>query len=318
MSSHLHLSRLLLRQLDRHPIRALPEAELASYGEAFADFRQAGMLHYRRPEDDLDLCRTGFGDNGELIVEGITAGGHRWLDIDFSAVGAQARRAAGLAGPPLERLSDRVLHLGQPPGDVHRRAFYLVRLFTNANALDIALALKGRSSGTRPVIVTPVARDLALDVGRRLELEGIPVVAAIGLLDEEAAVPVALRLTEAGIPQERPPDALEIDEHAGAALFHRQPLDLEPRHFRVLVALGREASTDCGIVPADALLEELAKSKDQDRQPQQEQVAVSISRIRAALRTAAGTSADSEGQTVRNDRQGGYALMIEKRRVFVD
>jgi hypothetical protein len=308
----------LLRQLDRHPIRALPEAELAPFGEAFGAFRQAGMLRYRRQEDDLDLCRTDFSDNGELVIEGTTAGGHRWLDIDFGAVGAQARRVAGLAGPPLERLSDRVLHLGQLPGDVHRRAFYLVRLFGDANALNIALALKGRSSGTRPVIVTPVARELALDVGRRLELEGIPVVAAIGLLDEEATVPVALRLTEAGIPEQRPPDALEIDEHAGTALFHRQPLDLEPRHFRVLVALGREASTDCGIVPADALLEELAKSKDQDRQPQQEQVAVSISRIRAALRSAAGTSADSKGHMVRNDRQGGYALTIEKRRVFVD
>lgn len=318
MSSHLQLSRLLLRQLDRHPIRALPEAELAPFGDAFTAFRQAGMLRYRRPEDDLDLCRTGFGDNGELVIEGITSGGHRWLDIDFGVVGAQMRRATGLVGPPLERLSNRVLHLGRPPGDVHRRAFYLVRLFGNANALDIALALKGRSSGIRPVIVTPVARDLALDVGRRLELEGIPVVAAIGLLDEEAVVPLALRLAGAGIPEQRPPDALEIDEHAGTALFHRKALDLEPRHFRVLIALAREASTDRGIVPADALLEELAKSKDQDRQPQQEQVAVSISRIRAALRTAAGTSADSEGQMVRNDRQGGYALTIEKRRVFVD
>lgn len=318
MSSHLQLSQLLLRQLDRHPIRALPEAELAPFGEALAAFRQAGILRYRRQEDDIDLCRTEFGDNGELIVEGNTSDGHRWLDIDFGAVGAQARRAAGLVGPPLERLSDRALHLGQLPGDIHRRAFYLVRLFTNANALDIALALKGRSSGTRPVIVTPVARELVLDVGRRLELEGIPVVPAIGLLDEEAAVPVLLRLAEAGIPEQRPPDSLEIDEHTGTALFHRQPLDLEPRHFRVLVALAREASTDCGIVPADALLEELAKGKDQDRQPQQEQVAVSISRIRAALRIAAGGSTDSKRQLVRNDRQGGYALTIEKRRVFVD
>lgn len=318
MSSHLQLSQLLLRQLDRHPIRALSEAELAPFGDAFAAFRQAGMLRYRRPEDDLDLCRTNFGDNGELVVEGINSNGHRWLDIDFDAVGDQMRRAAGLAGPPLERLSDRVLHLGRPLGDVHRRAFYLVRLFGNANALDIALALKGRSSGTRPVIVTPVARDLALDVGRRLELEGIPVVAAIGLLDEQAAVPVAFRLAEAGIPNQRPPDALEIDEHAGTAIFHRQPLDLEPRHFRVLVALAREASTDGGIVPADALLEELAKGKDQDRQPQQEQVAVAVSRIRAALRAAAGTSPDSKRQMFRNDRQGGYALTIEKRRLLVD
>lgn len=276
------------------------------------------MLRYRRPEDDLDLCRTDFSDNGELVIEGTTAGEHRWLDIDFGAVGAQARRVAGLAGPPIERLSDRVLHLGQLPGDVHRRAFYLVRLFGDANALNIALALKGRSSGTRPVIVTPVARELALDVGRRLELEGIPVVAAIGLLDEEATVPVALRLTEAGIPEQRPPDALEVDEHAGTALFHRQLLDLEPRHFRVLVSLAREASTDCGIVPADALLEEIAKGKDQDQQPQQEQVAVAVSRIRAALRAAAGTSPDSKRQMFRNNRQGGYALTIEKHRVFVD
>lgn len=318
MSNHLQLSQLLLRQLDRHPIRALAEAELVSFGDAFAGFRQASLLRYRRPEDDLDLCRTDFAENGALVVEGVTTSGHRWLDIDFGALGAQARRAGGLAGPPFESLSDRVIHLGQLLGDVHRRVFYLVRLLSDANALNIALALKGRSSGARPVIVTPVQRALGLDVGRRLELEGIPVVAAINLLDEHAAVPIALRLADAGLPAQRPPDALEIDEHVGKALFHRQPLDLEPRHFRVLVALAREASTDCGIVPADALLEALADGKDQDQQPQPEQVAVAVSRIRAVLRAAAGASRDGKGQVVRNDRKGGYALTVEKRKVFVD
>ena len=318
MSSHFQLSQLLLQQLDRHPIRPLKEADVASFGDALADFRQASMLRYRRAEDDLDVCRGSFTDYGDLVVESVTPDGHRWLDIDYDAVSVQARRAGGLTGPPVERLSDRVIHLGQLPGDVHRRAFYLVRLLTDANALDVALALRGRSNGTRPVIVTPVERALALDIGRRLELEGIPVVAAASLLDEQAAVPIALRLADAGLPEQRPPDALEINEHAGKALFHRQPLDLEPRHFRVLVALALEASTDCGIVPADALLEALADGKDQDKQPQPEQVTVAVSRIRAVLHAAAGTSRDGQGQLFRNDRKGGYALKVEKRKVFVE
>jgi hypothetical protein len=318
LSSHLQLSQLLLRQLDRHPIRALTEADLVPFADALAACRQANMLRYRRSEDDLDLCSIDFTDSGDVALEGITPGGHRWLDIDFEAVGAQARRAAGLTGPPLEKLSDHIIHLGQFANDIHRRTFYLVRLLTDTNALNVALALKGRSSKSHPVILTPTRRELALGVSRRLELEGIPVVAAIELLAEKAATPIALRLAEVGLSDQRPADALEVNDYAKTSLFHGQPLNLEPRHFRVLVALAREASTDCGFVPADVLLQELADGRDPDEQPQQEQVAVAISRIRAELRAAAGRPPNSRVQMLRNDRQGGYALTIEKKRVFVD
>ncbi len=287
-----------------------------SSGEAFAAFRQAGVLRYRRAADDLDLCSIAVADDGELVVEGEASGGHRWLDIDFRSVGMLVRRTAGLVGPPLERLNDRIIHLGQLPGDIHRRVFYLVRLLNDANALDVALALRGRSSGTLPVIVTPMTRDLALDVGRRLELEGITVASAIDLLDEQAAVPMALNLADVGLPKQAPPDALEIDEHAQTAHFHRVRLELEPRHFRMLVILAREAATDGGIVPPDDLLAALAEGKDEDHQPQPEQVTVAASRIRKALRDAAGMQPDGKRVLLKNDRKGGYALAMDKRKVL--
>jgi len=316
LSNHLRLSQLLLRQLDRHPIRALADAEVNSFGEALAAFRQAGLLRYRRAADDFDSCSIAVAENGELVIEGETPSGQRWLDIDFRSVGVQARRAAGLVGPPLERLNDRIIHLGQLPGDTHRRVFYFVRLLNDANALDVALALKGRSSAALPIIVTPGTRELALDIGRRLELEGITVASAINLLDEEAPAPIALKLADVGLPKQVPPDALEIDEYARTAHFHRTTLDLEPRHFRMLVVLAREASTDGGIVPADDLLAAVAEGKDEDQQPQPEQVAVAASRIRKALRAAAGMQPDDKRELLKNDRKGGYALAIDKRKTL--
>ncbi|MCQ4159220.1 hypothetical protein NON00_04695 [Roseomonas sp. GC11] len=308
---------MLLQRLDQHPIRALTADDIAPFRDAVADYRRLGVLRYRRAPDDLDLVSITIDEHGNAMVAGGAQEGIRWLDIDFRAVGWQIRRSAGLAGPPVERLSDKVVHLGQFPDDPHRRVFYLVRLLTDANVIELVSSLKGRSSTAWPVILTPTPRQFALDIGRRIALEGVAIAAASDLLDEQAALPLVLKLAAIGLPTELPPDALEMSEHSATARYHRRGLKLEPRDFRVLAELAREAASDGGFVPGDDLLAALAAGQACDALPQVEQVTVSVSRLRTALAAAAGLERPAAQKLIQNDRRGGYRLAIEPGKIFL-
>lgn len=311
------LCSLLLQRLDRHPIRALTTADVEPFGDAVAEYRRLNLLRYRRAPDELDLVSVTIGEHGDAVVDSDVYDGSRWLDVDFRAVGLQIRRSSGLAGPPVERLSDKVIHLGQFPDDPHRRVFYLVRLLTDANVIELASSLKGRTGTAFPVILTPTPRQFALDIGRRMALEGVVIAAASDLLDDHATLPLTLKLAAVGLPAELPPGALEISEHSSTARYHRKLLRLEPRDFRVLVELAREAGSDGGFVPGDDLLTALAEGKAYDALPQGEQVTVSVSRLRTALGAAAGLERPAAQKLIQNDRKGGYKLAIEPAKIFL-
>ena len=168
-----------------------------------------------------------------------------------------------------------------------------------------------------PVILTPTPRPLNLDIARRIALEGVTIAAASDLLDDQATFPLALCLASVGVPMELPPDALEISVYARTARFHGKPVTLEPRDFRLLVELAREAITDGGFVPADDLLAALAEGRAHDAQPQNEQVAASISRLRMALGSAAGLGRAAAKKLIENNRQGGYKLAIDPKQIFL-
>jgi DNA-binding winged helix-turn-helix (wHTH) protein len=311
----LRLCSLLLQQLDHHPIRAITAADVEPFGDAVAEYRRLDLLRHRRAPDELDLISITIGEQGDAVIDSDAHDGSRWLDVDFRTVGLQIRRASGLAGPPVERLSDKVIHLGQFPDDSHRRVFYLVRLLTDANAIELAMSLKGRTGSASPVILTPTPRHLSLDITRRIALEGVAIAAASDLLDDRAALPLALALAPVGLPAELPPDALEISVHAHTARFHGKPVKLEPRDFRALVELAREAGSDGGFVSAQDLLAAIAEGKAHDAQPQGEQVAASVSRLRSALGAAAGLDRPAAQRLIVNDRKGGYKLAIEREKI---
>jgi hypothetical protein len=311
------LCSLLLQRLDHDPIRAITEAEIEPFGDAVAEYRRLQLLRYRRPPDELDLLLFTFGDEGDAVVESDTHDGSRWLDVDFRAVGQQIRRSSGLGGPPVERLSDKVIHLGQFPDDAHRRVFYLVRLLTDGNAVELASSLKARTASASAIILTPTSRQFSMDIARRIALEGVTIVAASDYLDDQATMPLALQLASVGVAMELPADALEISEHTRAACFHGKFVKIEPRDFRVLVELAREAGTDGGIVPAQVLLEAIAEGKTPDELPQQEQVGASVSRLRLALGGAAGLGRHMAQGLIVNERKAGYRLAIEPNKIFL-
>lgn len=308
---------LLLQQLDQHPIRAISAADVAPFGDAVVEYRRLQLLRFRRAPDDLDLSFVTVSEHGDAVIESDAHDGSRWLDVNFRAVGLQIRRSSQLAGPPLEKLSDKVIHLGQFADDPHRRVFYFVRLLTDANAIELAISLKGRAGSASPVILTPTARHLGLDITRRITLEGVTIAAASELLDDEATSPLTLVLAPVGMPVELPPDALEISEHGCRARYHRKMLKLEPRDFRVLLELAREAGTDGGFVPGEDLLTALAEGKVHDALPQGEQVTGSVSRLRNALGSAAGLERAAAQKLIQNDRKGGYRLAIEPGKIFL-
>jgi DNA-binding winged helix-turn-helix (wHTH) protein len=305
------LCSLLLQRLDQHPIRAISAADAEPFGEAVSEYRRLQLLRFRRALDELDLISVTVDEHGDAAIESGAHDGSRLLDVDFRAVGLQIRRSSGLVGPPLEKLNDKVIHLGQLPDDPHRRVFYLVRTLTDANAIELTLSLKGRAGLASPVILTPTPRDFGLDITRRIALEGVILAAASNLLDEQANTPLALRLTAVGLPTELPPDAIEIDQHGSKARFYRKPLKLEPRDFRVLVELAREAGSDGGFVSVQDLLAAIAEGKAHDALPQGEQVTASVSRLRLALGAAAGLDRLLAQGLIVNDRKGGYRLAIE-------
>lgn len=302
---------LLLQRLDQYPIRAISAAEVERFGDAIAEYRRLQLLRFRRAQDELDLIFVTIGEQGDAVIESDAPDGSRWLDVDFRTVGLQIRRASGLAGPPVERLSDKVIHLGQFPDDPYRRVFYLVRMLTDANAIELASSLKGRTGSASPVILTPTSRNFSLDIARRIALEGVAIAAASDLLDDQATLPLALRLASVGLPPEVPPDGLEISVHARTARFHGKPVRLEPRDFRALVELTREAGSDGGFVSVQDLLVAIAEGKADDALPQGEQAAASVSRLRNALGSAAGLERAAAQKLIQNDRKGGYRLAIE-------
>lgn len=305
------LCSLLLQRLDHHPIRAITAADVEPFGDAVAEYRRLQLLRYRRAPDELDLISITIGEQGDAVIDSDAHDGSRWLDVDLRTVGLQIRRASGLAGSPVERLSDKVIHLGQFPDDPHRRVFYLVRILTDANAIELAMSLKGRTGSASPVILTPTPRHLSLDIARRIALDGVAIAAASDLLDDQATLPLALRLASVGLPAELPADGLEISVHARTARFHGKPVRLEPRDFRALVELAREAGSDGGFVPVHDFLAAIAEGKGGDALPQGEQVAASASRLRWALGAAAGLDRQAAQRLIVNDRKGGYRLAIE-------
>lgn len=311
------LCSLLLQRLDHHPIRAITAADVEPFGDAVAEYRRLQLLRFRRSPDELDLISITVGEQGDAVIESDAHDGSRWLDVDFRTVGLQIRRASGLAGSPVERLSDKVIHLGQFADDPHRRVFYLVRLLTDANAVELALSLKGRTGSASPVLLTPTPRHLSLDITRRIALEGVAIASASDLLGDQTTLPLALTLASVGVPAELPPDALEISVHAQTVRFHGKPIKPEPRDFRVLTELAREARSDGGFVPGDDLLTALAEGASPDALPQGEQVAVSVSRLRNALGSAAGLERTAAQKLVENNRKGGYRLAIAPEKILL-
>lgn len=320
-----NLAKLLLQQIDSHPIRALSVADLVEFGDVVADFRQLGLLRYRRQADEYDAISVEYTADGEVVLEAAeelpqrpgTEPPLRWLDVQFRRVALQIRRAAQLTGSPLEVLNERVVRLGQIGTGPRTRNVFLVRLLRDKNALDTVLAIKTRSGAGLTLVLTPTFQALSPDILRRIELEGVALAAVSELLDDTQGQPFALRLEEVGLPSQEvvPPDALEIDMQSGAVIFCGNSVSLEPRDYSVLVVLAREAEDGSAVASFEDLHDAIAEGKAEDKAPKKEQVTASVSRLRQHLGTAGGLDPKASKQLIINVRAKGYRLQVKHIRI---
>jgi DNA-binding response OmpR family regulator len=312
---------LLLRQLDRHPVRALSACTVQHAIHLVDDLRRRGILRYRPPLDEGDLMTAELADDEEveLRVEGEVCSDERTLDIDVRALALEIRRCSGLGGSALEVLNSKVIRLGSLPARPYPCTFYLVRLLDDRTALDIALSVKGRNGDGRVVLVSPTSRELRPDIMRRLAAEGIELVSAEDRVACAEGLHLQLALHDLVEPttDQVPADALEIDKHAQRAFFHGHELRLEPRDYRVLARLAAEVDAGGAPVPNEDLLAALAGSDDPNRQPQEEQVASSVTWLRKVLCAAGGYPATDGKVLLRNQPGRGYLLSPPGQRIWV-
>ncbi|HUE95488.1 MAG TPA: hypothetical protein VMN39_02460, partial [Longimicrobiaceae bacterium] len=292
------LCRLLLQRSDRHPIARIDDEDLKGFDPGLVRrFLQQGLLIRQEWPADGDgmvfqQVEGGFAAlsiDGEHETVSLAPDALRQFEIDFVGIGAQIRASSQLTGAPVEALGPRVIWLGAMGTGSRRREFYLVRALRARNALDVALAVKGRSAARGLVLITPTERDLPNSVLKQLGAEAIEMIAAADALDEHATEPFTLTLPTAfssTTPEPGDEERLVIDAEGMRATFDGVGLDLRRREFAVLKLLAIELTGENGIVRRDlisATIREVTRNEDAN----EEQVDKAISLLRKALGAAA-------------------------------
>jgi hypothetical protein len=326
------LAALLLRRSASGPGAALWGRDAAPhFGPAFDRLLADGVLAERAPAAVWGPCRACdcalrarpiAEVGGKLVAEcpedanaSLVLAPHevRSFAIDVGALVAALARASGLAGAP-EPLADGIWHLGTLADG---RAVVLV-LFqaAAADAGGLIAVLRGA--------VAPPATTLLLPTGvppaalRRLRDVGCHLAAVVDALDggelrlDRAALAPP---TAGGARGARDPNLLVIDRMAVAATFGGVPLRLEPRDFRALTVLAREAGDGGAVALRDDLYKALVGREDLEAPIGDEQVDKSVSRIRAALCRAAGLRRGAGRTLVVGVRKHGYRLAAPPVRV---
>jgi len=316
--SLIKLTRLLLQRSDRHPVGRLNgNDQRMADPAAFSLFLHLGLVVEEPPlsEQDGVVCEA-IGDkvwrfcaDGTAVAENATIDDLRQFRIDLTALCRQIRKANNMQGAPVEPLGPFTFRIGAIGTGVRRRQFFLARALRARNALGIAYAIRPQADDGPIVILTPTARNLPSSTVRVLAADQIEIVAIDDRLDDQATDLLALRMPSSsrhGVVTEEPA-ALIIDTGGHRAHFHGVEIDLAPREFGVLVLLANEAADEAGIVKRDLLLDSL-KEANGDEEVTPEQLDKVISRIRAAMTSAAGMPRERGRTLVITKRAVGYRL----------
>lgn len=317
------LARLLLRRSAAGPGAVLWGRDAAPhFGPAFDRLLAGGVLTERAPATTWGPCRTcdcAFRAraiveiDGRLVAEcpddaaaSVVLAPHeiRSFAIEAGMLVAELATASGLSGPP-EALADGIWHLG---GLADGRAVVFVSYAAACNSQLMAI-LRGT--------VTPSATTLLLPSGippavqRHLRDAGCHLVAATDALDgtvlrldREALASPAAGSVKATCDQ----ILLTINRIAVTATFDGKPLGLEPRDFRALIVLAREAEDGGAVALRDDLYKALMDRDDAEMPIGDEQVDKSVSRIRGAFCAAAGLPRTAGRTLIVGVRKHGYRL----------
>jgi DNA-binding response OmpR family regulator len=314
------LSRLLLQQSDRHPVRSLPGDLLADHDPgAVRAFIDRGLLvrTQMRSSEDCVVHRDEDGvwlatRTEELEVERLEPGQADIFEIDFRQMCRCMREGAGLAGAPCEEIGRKTVFLGARGKGPRRRQVYLVRALVPDQALEILLAVRAHAGHDGGVVVlTPTRRELPKSVHR--QLDDLPILAVADLL-RAGAVPFEIRLpaTPLNKPSTGGSIRLAVDVGGRAATLDGKNVRVQPRDFATLQILVVEAHEMGGFVARDQIGEALRDSTGRDGN--QEQIDKSINRLRDAFEevSPAGRA------LIETKPKVGYRLRLRKHEIGVN
>ncbi|MGM0584710.1 MAG: hypothetical protein ACQEUZ_08665 [Pseudomonadota bacterium] len=322
------LVRLLLRQSDRHPIRAIGAAELQPCNPRFVrSLRNLGILTEREHLRDDGAAVFQIVDDALIVVDPETGDCERHedaqdvqtFDIDIVALCRSIREQSGLRGPGPSAISARVWRLGRYDGHGRAAEICLARQLREDTAQEIVDHVRGAIDSEAPVALISLGGcDMPTAVARQLEVLRMTVVRVEDLLRDDPERPFALDLDRIRVPTEpQASDArLQIDRIGRCVRLDGVELDVEPRDFDAFVLLAEEAVAAGGWVPKDSLAATLQSSTGRDSNP--EQVDRCINRLRDAVRKNTRLNAvPSNGFIERKSKVGARLVLASSEIAFI-
>lgn len=313
------LSRLLLQQSDRHPIRHLTDDLLADQDpEAIDGFVHRGLLvpTRMRSSEDLVVHRDNGGVDvatrpGSFEVESLGLDETRIFEIDFLALCRCLRNEIGLAGPPCDEIARGVVYLGAEGKRARRRQVYLIRMLTPRRAREALLAVRAHAEDEAILVLTPTQRELPRATTRQAD---DPPIASVTALLRAGGAPFAIRLP-ASPPSKRSSAGairLTVDVDGGVARLDGKDVRLQPRDFAALQLLAVEGHGLGGFVGRDQIGGALRAATGRDGN--EEQIEKAISRIRSAL---CKVSPEAGRDLIETKPKVGYRLMLRTHEISV-
>jgi DNA-binding response OmpR family regulator len=318
--SHVRLARLLLQRSDRHPPGCIDGGDLVPVDLAAVDgFVRLRLLVEREPPAEADggmLQKAGdrwisTSVDGDTETRPIDANALKQFDIDLLELCRQLRRANGWQGSSVERLGPRAFWLGAIGTGSRRRVFVLVLAMRDENAVDTALAIRGRADAGNVAILTPTERNLSTGVLKRLAAERVQVLPITEMLDDDAVEPLTLRIPRAlsSAADASAEERLVVDVQGTRAWFDGKDVDVRAREFAVLTLLAIELMDQDGFVTRDAIFSSQREATGNE-DAQEEQIEKSVSLLRAALAKAGGMTRRQGGSLIKVKRNVGYRLNL--------
>lgn len=323
------LIRLLLQLSDRQPVGALDGLDLAAFTPPVVDrLLETGILVEGAPLREADGrvvqiigdVAVAFSIDGLALTECVQREALRRYEINVLALCGTIRRASGLKGAPVERLSHRLFYLGNHEDGRRQRPVYLARLLRADNVLNTAFALRGRTNLSEIVILTPTLRPLSPGLTRQLTDAGAAVLVIADALEPASKEPFALSVPIARLYTASDPTAarLVVDVLGHTVSFDGRPVNLAVREFNLLLTLANEAANDGGVVGYDTLYTAMQGAPTAAAElANDEQIAKSASVLRTVLADAARLAKNERRALIINTSKIGYRLGLERHEVLV-
>lgn len=314
------LVRLLLRQSDRHPVRAIGASEFSPYDPRLVrSLRNQGILVERENLRDDGAAVFQIVNDSLVVVDPETGECERYedaldvrtFDIDFGAICRAIREQSDLIGPGPMAISARLWRLGRHERHGRAAEVCLARQLREETAQQIVDHVRGAIDSEAPVALISLGdRDVPTAVGR--QLDGLRMTLAFGtdLLLDDPDRPFAFDLTRIRVPtgQQTPNARLQIDRIGRRVIFEGNELTVEPRDFDAFALIAEEAVAAGGWVLRDSIAATLQSSTGRESNP--EQVDRCINRLRTAFKNLGGVIEVPKRAFIETKPKVGYRLTL--------